>query len=147
MDDFFRDYVFGTVTPDYNTYLGYAGLRLNAAPASENAWLGASTGASGGRLTVSSVVRDSPAWTGGLNVNDEIIAVDGYRVSGDLNQWLGMRRPGDKITLLISRAGVIQTLPITLGRNPAISYRIVPLTNRTDAQQKVLVGWLKGVKD
>jgi len=144
LDDFFRNHIYDTKKIDYNKYLGYAGLRLaeyNQNP--QAAFLGAGTSLQNGRLNVASVQRDTPAYQQGLNVNDEIIAVDGFRVGDDFQQFIGRKKAGDKVTLLISRAGILQNLDLTLGSNPNISYRIERLPSPTAQQSEILKKWLR----
>ena len=59
------------------------------------AWLGAETRNDSGRLLVSSVRRETPALAAGLNVDDEILAIDDVRVRADgLSARLEQYRPG-----------------------------------------------------
>ena len=63
------------------------------------AWLGMTTRNDGGRLVVSQVRRETPGDAAGLNVDDEIIAIDDFRVRADqlnarLDQYgLAIRSP------------------------------------------------------
>ncbi len=144
LDDFFKNYVFDTKSIDYNKYFNYAGLRLGEYKANaQAAFLGASTSLSGGKLTVTGVQRGTAAYDYGLNVNDEIIAVDNYRVGDDLQQFVGRKKVGDKVVMTISRAGILQNLTVTLSGNPAISYRLERLPNPTAQQETVLKKWIK----
>lgn len=144
MGDFFKKYVFGTETIDYGKYLAYAGLQLSDRFGSRpDAFLGANVSNQGGKLNVTSVHRDSPAYKAGIYVNDEIIAIDQYRVSGDLNSVLGMKKAGDKVKVTISRGGVLEVIETTLVRNPMVSYQIAKVANPTAEQTKVYNKWLK----
>ncbi|MBC8083970.1 MAG: M61 family metallopeptidase, partial [Hymenobacter sp.] len=93
-DDFFRRYVYGTETLPYDAVLGYAGLKLTVMPAAGEAALGAVVSAAGGRLTVTSTLREGSAWQGGLNVNDELLALDGNRLTADPTPLLAARPAG-----------------------------------------------------
>jgi predicted metalloprotease with PDZ domain len=143
LEEFFRDYVFGTRQIDYNRYFSYAGLRLTETARSE-AFLGATTSTAGGRYTVTAVQRGAAAYQYGLNVNDEILAVNGQRLEGDLNRFIAGQKPGDKVTLLVNRAGLLQPLEVVLGKNPNISYRLERNANATPEQEALLRKWLKG---
>jgi predicted metalloprotease with PDZ domain len=144
LDAFFKNHIYDTQKPNYNQYLGYAGLRLaEYVQNAQTAFLGASTSMQGGRLVINSVQRGTPAYDQGLNVNDEIIAVDGYRVGDDFAQFMGRKKAGDKAAFTVSRAGILQILEITLGSNPNISYRIERLPNATPQQQELLRKWLR----
>ena len=146
MKDFFENYISGTKAIDYNTFFGYAGLRLAKASAGGGeGFLGAGTSLTNGKLTVGSVLRGSAAYQQGLYVNDEIMAVDNLRMntSDDLNRYLSGKRNGEKISLLLSRDNLIKTIEITLGKNPAYTYRLERLSDANAAQEKVLQKWLK----
>jgi putative serine protease PepD len=84
----------------------------------QHALLGVSvkTAASGG-VTVSAVSAGSGAASAGLKAGDVIIAVNGTKVTTaeKLRAIIAGDKPGDKITLTITRNGSSQTLAATLG--------------------------------
>ncbi len=70
-------------------------------------------------LVVSQVRRDTPAIAAGLNVDDEILAIDNYRVRADrLDNRLEQYKPGDKVTLLVARREQLLRLELTFGTEP-----------------------------
>ncbi|MBX0289830.1 PDZ domain-containing protein [Hymenobacter sp. HSC-4F20] len=142
-DDFFRRHVYGVETLPYEQALGYAGLKLNVTPAAATeASLGASISPAGGRQTVSSIVREGSAWQGGLSVGDEILAVDGARVTDDVNRLLAGRAPGSTVKFLVNRDGQIKEVSFPLLANPLRRYRIERQASPTAEQQTVLAKWL-----
>ncbi|MGY2134845.1 M61 family metallopeptidase [Hymenobacter sp. HD11105] len=142
-DDFFRTRVYDTQTLDYNTALGYAGLTLTTEPATTASALGANVSTSGGKLTVTSVLREGSAWQGGLNVNDEVLALDGIRLTDDPNKALVNRTVGSDIKLLVVRDGQIQELAFPLLPSVGQRYRVQKLPNASAEQQQVLAKWLR----
>ena len=88
---------------DYSEALDWFGLRFRPVDTrNPRAWLGATTRNDGGRLVVSAVRRETPAYAAGLNVDDEILAIDDVRVRADgLTARLEQYQPGDSV----SRAG------------------------------------------
>lgn len=141
-DNIYRDYVNGTKAIDYKQILGYAGLSLeNTAEQKNEPFLGVTTSAKDGKITVSNVSRNSSAWIGGLNVNDEIIGIDGYRVT-DLDKTMALNKVGDKISVLVSRDGILRNIELNLIRDPALKYKITPLEDATALQLKVRSKWL-----
>jgi predicted metalloprotease with PDZ domain len=141
-DDFFRRYVYGTETLPYETVLGYAGLKLVVAPASTDAALGATVSTTGGKFVVTSTLRDGSAWQGGLNVNDELLALDGSRLTDDPNKLLAGRSANTPVRLLVSRDGQLKELTFPLLAGAAQRYRIERAANPTTEQQAVLNKWL-----
>jgi putative serine protease PepD len=84
----------------------------------QHALLGVSvqTAASGG-VTVSQVSAGSGADSAGLKAGDVITAVDGTKVTTaeKLRAIIAGDKPGDKVTLTITRSGSTKTLSATLG--------------------------------
>jgi len=143
LDDFFGTAVNSTNPIDYNAYFAPVGLQLtNVAGRTQDGFLGAGTTVQNGKVVISSVRRGSAAYTDGLNVGDEVLAVDSVRVGDDLLRLISGRRIGDKLDVLVNRAGLVRKLTITLTQNPLISYRLEPVANRTDAQKALFNKWL-----
>ena len=84
---------------DYKTALKTFGLEFRKPSKSAKpgpVWTGVSLSSSDGVVTVSAVTRGSPAFKAGLNVGDEIVALDGYRItSSDLSSKTKLYKPGD----------------------------------------------------
>ena len=134
----------GTEELDYADALDTFGLRFRAAVTSGRPWLGVATRNDAGRLVVSQVRRDGPSLKAGINVDDEILAVDEFRVRADrLDDRLQQYRVGDKVTMLIARREQLMRFEVTLDREPARSWRleVAPASSAQQAQQ--LNRWLK----
>jgi len=113
---------------DFVSTLRHFGLRFKAGNGKKegacdkptcDVWIGSDSSATEGRLLVRRVYRGSPSDVAGLNVDDELVALDGYRLTSDA--WpdrLGMYQPGQELELLVSRRGRIKQLTICLGRKP-----------------------------
>lgn len=143
LDEFFNVAVNSTSPINYNAYFAPVGLQLvNVAAKVQDGFLGAGTSVQNGKVVVTSVRRGSAAYTDGLNVGDEVLAVDSVRVGDDLLRLISGRRVGDKLNVLVNRAGIVRRLDITLTQNPLVSYRLEPLPNRTDAQRALYNKWL-----
>lgn len=145
LDAFFNDYVYGTQTPDYATYFSYAGLRFTDQNANQPiASLGTKVTLAAGKQIVTAVTRDGSAWQGGLNVNDELLALNGYRLTDDITKSLEGTRPGQKIKLLINRDGALRELEIVLERADSRAFTLTPLEKPSPAQLKIRSSWLTG---
>lgn len=151
LESFFDKYVRGREELDYNMAFSAVGLRLettgatstSAAPPVERAFFGATLAQTGDRLTVRNVRQGTPAYDQGLNFDDQIIALDGMRVT--LETWdarLSEKRPGDKIKVTIFRRDDMRTLEITLGGRVVAPYSIVPVQQSNADQQRLYQGWL-----
>ena len=150
-DDIYANYINGVNTINYNKFLAYAGLSLiDDSAAGNDPYLGAVTTLKEGKIMVSNVVRQSPAWTAGLNVNDEILAIDEYRINNisdprlsEVEKFISTKRVGDRISVEVNRDGLIRNIELTLGRNPNHKFRIAALENADPAQLIVRKRWLK----
>jgi predicted metalloprotease with PDZ domain len=81
-------------------------------PGKTETTLGISTALENGRLLVKYVERDLPGWKGGLNVNDELIAVDGRRTGNSLDEVNRLLTANQQIQVLVNRSGMIRTLTL-----------------------------------
>ncbi len=89
------------------------------------------------------VRRGTPAFDGGLNVDDEILAVDEVRVRPDgLAARLDQYRPGDKVQLLVARRDKLTRLDVTLGADPGRSWRLELRPDATEQQKARVLAWL-----
>ncbi|GMR23576.1 MAG: PDZ domain-containing protein [Acidobacteriota bacterium] len=106
-------------------------------------WLGAETRISAGRLIVSRIKRGTPAYEHGVNVGDEILAIDDYRVeAGDLPDRLKQYAPGDRVELLIARRDRLHRLLIELAEEPKDQWQLEITKDATARQRKHLEAWL-----
>jgi predicted metalloprotease with PDZ domain len=150
--DFFRDAVEVPGELDYSEALDWFGLRFRApdSPVNRNegnskkAWTGMETRVDNGRLLVSRVLRATPSFNAGLNVDDEILAIGEYRVRAD--QWatrLEYYKPGDRVPLLAARRDKLTHLELTFGEEPG-RWQLELNPDATEAQKRSLEDWLGG---
>ncbi len=148
--DFFHRAVETTEELDYSEALDWFGLRWKVpetpkAPGAKakKASLGAITRIDNGRLIVSKIPRGTSAADSGLNVEDEILAIDDYRVRSEaLAERLEQYNPGDQVTLLVSRRERILRMDFKLDTEP-VKWELELLPNATAAQKANLAAWLK----
>jgi predicted metalloprotease with PDZ domain len=149
LENFFTRYVRGREELDYNKSLNVVGLQLGAAdqgsvPPVERPGFGAELTQEGDRLMVRRVYSNSAAYDQGLNVGDQIVALDGMRVNQQLFLTkLGEKRVGDILNLTLFRDDDLRNLPIKLGRRVVIDYRIMPVKQPTPEQMKQYKAWME----
>ncbi|TAD98760.1 MAG: M61 family peptidase [Bacteroidetes bacterium] len=143
LDDFFKKHVYGTEKPDYNLYYGYAGLQLNESK-SFAVDLGASIAEENNRLMIKAVTKGESAYEYGLNVNDEILAIDNFRMGNRtfMAQYLQGKKRGDKIKVLVARDMNLQTIEVVLMGSNANIYSLSRVPNPSESQQLVYNKWL-----
>ncbi|NNE98224.1 MAG: M61 family metallopeptidase [Pyrinomonadaceae bacterium] len=139
LDGFFKKYVSGKEEIDYNQILNQIGLQfVSLLPESDKGYLGGNLSESNGRLRLTSVPANTPAYENGLNADDEILAIDGFRASRRfLTFYLGSKKSGDKVKLSVFRHDKLMELDVTLGKTPASGYKIVPVENPTEEQKRL----------
>jgi predicted metalloprotease with PDZ domain len=136
---------------DYSGALDWFGLRFHpaaTAPGDVPAWLGARTRIDGGRLLVSVVPRDTPAIAAGLNVDDEILGIDDFRVRPDqLDARLDAYKPGDRASLLVARRDELRRLDVVFGTQPRQdAWDLEPRPDATAAQKARVQAWIGGAE-
>lgn len=145
LDEFFTKYVYGTEAINYASFFEPVGLRLvNTNENAQNPYLGVATGQNptNGRQTITSVRRGSSAEQAGLNVGDEILAIDSVRVIEDVNRLMTAFKVGNTFKMLINRSGIVRELPVTLARLPLVAYRLEAIQNQTEKQKSLYAKWL-----
>ena len=145
LDNFFSSYVDGTKEINYNKYFGYAGLQLiDEGKSSKKKDLGLQTRSKNNNLFVTRVVAGTPAYDNGLNVNDEIIAVNNYRVDKKLlDKFVDETPAGSTLNFLVSRDGKLLDLKVKLINNPIKKFVINKIEKPTDKQIMVYNKWLR----
>ncbi len=95
--------------------------QLAAGKTIERAYLGVSlTNASGG-ARIAAVQSGSPASAAGLRAGDVVTALGDLPIASaaDLSSAVAARKPGEHVTLTISRDGSNETVDVTLGTRPS----------------------------
>jgi predicted metalloprotease with PDZ domain len=105
-------------------------------------WLGLETQTRGGKLVVARVLTDTPAYAGGVYPEDELIALNGFRIEGRIEDLLRGSGPGEQVELLVSRRGRLVNLEITLGSKPVQSWQLEIRPDATAEQKSNLEAWL-----
>jgi predicted metalloprotease with PDZ domain len=76
------------------------------------------------RPVVRNVVPASPAWTAGLTYGDEVVAVNGQRVTaGTVTRRLADRPPGEEVEVTYFRQDNLRAATIAIGENPEVEWQ------------------------
>ena len=129
--EFFHRALETTDELDYAEALAWFGLRFKDEKAKDEsadkakpadppkAWLGLNTRADAGRLLVAQVRRATPGFDAGFNVGDEILAVGDERVRPETwRDRMEQYRPGDRVSVLVSRRDRLTRLDATFAPEP-----------------------------
>ena len=142
-------YISGTAEIDWNRFLRHAGLQLTKGYS--NDVQGQETlprGFIGVRLkpggtAVATVYADTPAYNDGLNVNDEIVAVNGQRVdNAGFNEFIASLPVGKPATFTLFRREKLITLPITIAKQPPDRYVITAMKEADASRLAIRKSWL-----
>jgi len=141
--EFFRDCIYGKKEIDFARFLGYAGLEVaekkrdNVAPD-----LGILVVSASERSIIRRVTAGSAAQVAGLDLGDELLALNGKRVrSSDLNERLKDYKPDDKVKLTVFRDEQLREFEITLSA-PAPDYQVQRVKEPNALQKKIYRSWL-----
>lgn len=142
---FLGDYIYDVKKPDWSSVLADFGFRLT----DRNAGSGTLTAgfrlqSSGGKMVVQSIPSNGPAWTSGIHVGDEILAIGDQRIeSPDLHTLLSNRKAGEKVQILYARSGQVMATEIGLQPETARSYKL-ERTEKPSARAEMLrKKWLR----
>ena len=139
------EYAATTKEIDYPKYFAYAGLGIDVNPAEQTgAYLGATAQFQDGALAIWSVEWDSPAQHAGLMAQDQILALDGKRVSAkSLDEMLKTKKAGEQVRVLLSRRNSVREIEVALGKKMECSFKIKPVDNPSPIQAAILQEWLR----
>lgn len=145
LGDFFRRYIDGTDELPFNEYLEPFGLQLigiedeDAVP-----HLGMIVKSENAQEVIKFVEVDSPAAVAGVDAGDELLALDGLRVTADnLSDRLKDYNPGDTIQLSVFHQDELCTLSVILEAPQLSRFQIVPVDNPSKSQKQNYTGWLE----
>lgn len=139
LSDFYERNIAGTAELDYNASLNRVGLQL-VPVAATTPYFGVRW-SKGSNL--SAVDMGSPAQQAGIWAQDEIVAINGIRVSAaQLDQRLQDFRPGDRVRVHVFQRDQLRECWVTLAEPPISSYRLETLPQVNAQQQALYRQWL-----
>lgn len=140
---FFGDYVFGAKPLPWKDILAYAGLEQREKDPVRKPWLGTMTTDEGERTKVVRVLAGSPAYEAGVDVDDEIVALDGYRVrTSSLSARIGEMKEGDIVKLTVFRDDQLREFSITLQLPEVLPSKLVRVEKPSSLQRAIFSSWL-----
>ena len=93
---------------------GWLGVSVGPVPEA----VAAQTGFQGQGVLILNVVKDSPAYQGGLKVHDIVLSLGAQESDGDaghLAKLVGAHQPGEEVDIVVLRKGVEKPLRVKLG--------------------------------
>ncbi|MBF2055813.1 MAG: M61 family metallopeptidase [Cyanobacterium sp. T60_A2020_053] len=145
LSKFWELYLDGTEELPFDEYLEPFGLMIEEkiekkAPPT----LGIIVQREGTTEKITFVDATSPAGIAGLQAGDELLAVDGFRVTGEnLMERLQDYQPEDTIELTVFHEDELLTTKIKLATPQPSAYKLKTIPKMSALQQQRLEGWLK----
>jgi predicted metalloprotease with PDZ domain len=132
-------------TIDYPKYFAYAGLIIDTVAVDvPGGYLGCTLQERDGRLTISGVKWNSPAWNDGLSSGDGIISINGKQTTREeLDEILDSGKPGDTLHFIITHRDIEREIDVVLSKKGIRNFFIEPVTEPDSLQVAILNDWLK----
>jgi len=141
-NDLLNNVVYTTNPIDYAKYFNYVGIELKNTPSIKTP-LGITTKYENGKTMVKYVEINRSASKSGISVNDEILAINGYRVNGDLEEFTSAFKVGKEVDILVSRMGKLIPLKLIPEKDPGVNYKVVKMEAPNEEQKTLSNFWLK----
>jgi predicted metalloprotease with PDZ domain len=155
LTNFWNRFVAGHDEIDFAAYFNKAGLQLTkgyrpgspytASKTDKPGWLGLRARPGGDHAVVANVIAGSPAYEGGVNTGDELLAIDGKKIdasAGALNDL----RAGQRMALTVFRRERLMNFDLTAAAKPFDYYTITELKDAGDAQKAMRESWISKEK-
>jgi predicted metalloprotease with PDZ domain len=141
MSTFLNNHVYDTKVPDYNSIFANIGIKADMIINKKNSF-GASFNKSNDLPIVKSIRVNSEAETAGLSVNDEIIAINGFRIhSSNIDESINAFKPEDNFSLLISRDEILMEIKAKGGVYEQVTYKLS--TDFASDKTNLISYWLR----
>lgn len=143
LTEFWQQYLDGTDDLPFDQYLEPFGLILKADDPGNSCYLGIKVASEGGREIIKFVESCSPAQQAGINPDDQLLAINGIRITADqLNERLKDFQAEEEIEVTIFHQDQLRTVAVTLGVARPTNYQLVPAPGLREEQSRNLEGWL-----
>ena len=147
--DFFARYISGNDPYPFESALNIVGLELSMQPERktdpivQSPYAGLNLTDRTGGAVVRSVSSEGPAYAAGVVAGDEIVAVNGRRVSAlQFDEWIGLLQPGDAVTLHVIRRDELRTVSFKLAGKPNGKWKLSRVKDPTPLQKAAYQSWL-----
>lgn len=139
--DLFNKYLHTTDDIELENAFKSIGFRLQNNTAKK--WhLGLQTKWQNNQLIITSLDKNYGAYQGGLNVHDEIIAIDNFRANKNFENIFAHKNTNDTIEALVSRQGILKTYTIVLTADNRKNYFLEKILSKNESQKKLQTKWL-----
>jgi len=131
---------------DYNAYFNLVGYEIvDTNKDNDTLTLGFTTNKTDGLISVATVEKGTGAYDAGLNVRDELIAINNIRLDlkdKEIDFVTQHAAEGDMLNFLVARDGLIREIPVQIRRNNKKIYEIRQLKDQTFLQELLGKIWM-----
>jgi predicted metalloprotease with PDZ domain len=143
LTEFYSRYIHGVEELPFNDYLAAVGIELKPINTNNIPTLGIIVKSEHGREMIKSVASNSPAQLAGVDAGDELLAIDGFKVTADkLTDRLKSYQVGQQIELTIFHGDRLITVSIILAPSQPDRYQLYQIEHPTDLQHQLFKGWV-----
>lgn len=141
---FFDEYVYGVKPLDWKRYLSYAGLTLKSDRNAVIHAVGIRPIQKDGKVIINEVIKNSAAEKSGLAPGDEIIALNGLRVSfPEMEKSIKEMKKGDSVKLALIRNSRLFVSELTFAETKTMNYFVEKVKYPTVLQKNIYESWLE----
>jgi predicted metalloprotease with PDZ domain len=142
--EFFRRYVYSTDPLPWEQSLSYAGLTVTRGETANKTGTGMITQDAGEKTRIVNITPHSPAERAGLEINDEIVALNGFRSrSTEITERLAAMSAGDTVTFVIFRNDKLKEISFPLEYYGTPRFTVSKVANPTELQKAMYQDWLR----
>lgn len=143
-DVFWGKHVDGSDELPVEEYLESAGVKIKNTNAENHTSLDIETIVENGKFIITKVFAGGSAYESGLNVNDEIVSINGQKVvQENIENKLKDFCVGDAIEITVFRDSSLKNVNVNL-LPPLPNYKIIELKEKNDSQKVIFDKWLDG---
>jgi predicted metalloprotease with PDZ domain len=145
LSDFYARYIDGLEELPFNDYLEPFGLYLRGVTEEEDVpYLGMRVQSERGKEMIQFVEMGSPSQIAGIWADDELLAIDGLRVTGEqLTARLKDYRSSDIIQVTVFHLDELRTVSVTLAAPQPARHEVIWVENPSNRQQQNFSEWVK----
>ena len=143
LTEFYGRYIHGVEELPFNDYLAAVGIELESVNTHNVPSLGMIVKSEHGKEMIKSVASNSPAQLAGVDAGDQLLAIDGFKISADqLTDRLKSYQVGQQIELTIFHGDRLITVPTILAPSQPDRYQLYQLEHPTDVQRHLFQAWV-----
>ena len=144
MKEIFTSFLYSTTPLPWNKILSYAGLEVVPKDSIRKINLGISLQDFGEKTRIINVMPNSSAERAMLDINDEIVALNGFRIrSSDFNERIASMKEGEEVSMTVFRNDKLKEIKIKLEYFGIPSFTVKKVNKPTELQIAIYEDWLK----